>query len=62
LQGAGYFLAGLRKIEAARSIAEQMNPESNRSASFRAFRDAVRRMAASTTESGDFGTGRQTAP
>lgn len=37
----GYFQTGLRKIEAARSIALHMDPERNRSRSFRVFRDAI---------------------
>lgn len=37
----GYFQTGLRKIEAARSIAQHMDPERNRSKSFQVFRDAV---------------------
>jgi hypothetical protein len=37
----GYFPTGLRKIEAARSIAQHMVPERNRSKSFQVFRDAV---------------------
>ncbi len=46
LQRARYFPHGLRKVEAARAIAEHMRPQENRSASFRAFRDAVREVAA----------------
>lgn len=45
LQRAGYFQTGLRKVEAARAIAKQMDPAINRSASFRAFRDAIGEMA-----------------
>jgi len=41
LQKAGYFKGGLAKIEAARSIAGKMNPQHNRSKSFRCFRDAL---------------------
>lgn len=41
LQAAGYFAGGLRKIEAARTVAEHMEPSRNTSASFRAFRDAL---------------------
>lgn len=41
LQRAGYFRTGLRKIEAARSIAQYMEPRRNSSTSFRAFRDAL---------------------
>jgi hypothetical protein len=41
LQKAGYFKGGLAKIEAARSIARKMNPQHNRSKSFRCFRDAL---------------------
>lgn len=44
LQRAGYFRTGLRKIEAARTIARHMNPAANRSQSFRAFRDALTEM------------------
>ncbi|MGH7753687.1 MAG: DUF4276 family protein, partial [Gemmatimonadales bacterium] len=45
LQRAGYFKAGLRKIEAARTISNNMDPDRNRSASFTAFRDALRELA-----------------
>lgn len=41
LQGAGYFSSGLRKIEAARTIAEHIDPSRSRSNSFRAFRDLL---------------------
>lgn len=41
-QRAGYFVGGLRKIEAARAIAEQWDPDRNTSASFCVFRDAIR--------------------
>jgi len=41
LQRAGYFKAGLTKIDAARSIARKMDPQQNRSRSFRCFRDAL---------------------
>jgi hypothetical protein len=41
MQGAGYFGGGLPKIELARSVAAHMVVERNRSASFRAFADAV---------------------
>ncbi|MBP1611005.1 MAG: hypothetical protein H6Q04_3240 [Acidobacteria bacterium] len=41
LQRAGYFKAGLAKIDAARSIARKMDPQQNRSRSFRCFRDAL---------------------
>ena len=41
MQGAGYFGGGLRKIELARSVAAHMVAERNRSASFRAFVEAV---------------------
>jgi hypothetical protein len=41
LQGAGYFKGGLRKIEAARTIADRMVPERNRSRSFQALRTAL---------------------
>jgi hypothetical protein len=41
LQNAGYFNGGLRKIEAARSIAVHLEPNRNRSKSFQVFRDAI---------------------
>lgn len=41
MRGAGYFGGGLRKIELARSVAAHMVAERNRSASFRAFVEAV---------------------
>jgi hypothetical protein len=46
LQRAGYFRTGLRKIEAARAIAQEWDPDANQSHSFCAFRDAVREMTA----------------
>jgi hypothetical protein len=45
LQQSGYFEGGLRKLEAARSIAEHMEPARNSSPSFRALRDALARIA-----------------
>lgn len=42
LQLRGYFSSGLAKIEFARSVAVHMDPETNRSASFRCFRDGLR--------------------
>ena len=44
LRRAGYFQSGLRKIEAARAIAQHMDPKANRSPSFRAFRGALSEM------------------
>jgi hypothetical protein len=41
LRRSGYFRTGLRKVEAARSIAPHMNPARNKSHSFQTFRDAV---------------------
>lgn len=41
LQRAGYFKTSLRKTEAARCIAEHMNPAQNRSRSFQVFREAL---------------------
>jgi len=46
LQPAGYFTGGLRKIEAARAIAEHMVPARNTSPSFCALRDALAEMGA----------------
>lgn len=45
LQRAGYFRNGLRKIEAARTIAECWNPEANSSRSFQVFRRVLLEMA-----------------
>lgn len=45
MQRAGYFKTGLRKIEAARSVAAHMDPGRNTSSSFRALRQALLRMA-----------------
>lgn len=44
LQRAGYFKTGIRKIEAARSITEHMQPEQNRSRSFQLLRSALDEM------------------
>ena len=41
LQRAGYFKTGLRKVEAARSITEHMQPQQNRSRSFQVFHSAL---------------------
>jgi hypothetical protein len=41
LRKAGYFKAGLAKIEVARSVAKHMDPARNRSRSFRHFRDTL---------------------
>lgn len=41
MRDAGYFKTGLRKIEAARAVAEHMDPSCNRSPSFSALRDAL---------------------
>lgn len=46
LQASGYFKTGLRKLEAARAIAEFMDPRQNTSRSFKALRDALVQMAA----------------
>ena len=47
LQKAGYFTTGLRKIEAARRIAAEMDPARNRSASFVALREVLGELASS---------------
>ena len=44
LRSAGYFGGGLRKVEAARSISQHMDPARNTSPSFRALRDALRQL------------------
>jgi len=46
LQKAGYYPGGLPKIEAARNISVNMDPNRNMSKSFRVFRDALREMVA----------------
>jgi hypothetical protein len=46
LKSAGYFAGGLRKVEAARAIAEHMDPRRNRSRSFRVLRDALAELVA----------------
>jgi len=46
LQQVGYFSGGLRKIEAARTIAAHMEPARNTSPSFCALRDALRELEA----------------
>jgi hypothetical protein len=45
LRRAGHFPGGLAKIEAARTIAQHMDPNRNRSRSFRLFRDTLRELA-----------------
>lgn len=47
MKAGGYFKTGLRKIEAARSVAEHMEPSRNTSPSFCALRDALAGMVAS---------------
>ena len=45
LQRSGYFAGGLRKIQAARSIAPHVDPVRNTSHSFQVFRDALLELA-----------------
>ena len=45
LKRAGYFQAGLRKIEVARAVAEHWQPQANRSKSFRVLRDVLMEMS-----------------
>lgn len=45
LQKAGYFRNGLRKIEAARAVAQHWNVDANRSRSFQVLRDVLRELA-----------------
>ena len=47
LQRAGHFRSGLRKVEAARKVAANWEPDRNRSASFVALRDALWQLASS---------------
>ncbi len=49
LKKAGYYGSGLRKVEAARAIAEHMDPTRNRSRSFRHFRDGLLRVVGRAT-------------
>lgn len=44
LKGKGYYRTGLPKREVAQRIAEQMNPDRNRSRSFQIFRDGLREL------------------
>jgi len=44
LQRAGYFKGGLRKIEAARAIAQHWEPTRNTSTSFRVLQDVLKEM------------------
>ena len=53
LQNAGYFKGGLRKIEAARTIAPYMNPERNRSRSFQVFCQTLAEMERRAEENGE---------
>jgi hypothetical protein len=41
LQAAGYYAAGLPKVEGAANVSERMDPARNRSKSFQVFRDAL---------------------
>jgi len=45
MKAAGYFKTGLRKIEAARAVAANMDPNRNTSRSFQVLRDALGEMA-----------------
>jgi hypothetical protein len=47
LKAAGYFKTGLRKVELARTVAEHMDPDRNKSQSFQALRAALRAMVPS---------------
>lgn len=49
LQHAGHYETGLAKIDAARRIANKMEPDRNRAASFCLFRDTLRKIAASAS-------------
>ena len=44
LQRVGYYSGGLRKVEMARSVATQMEPQRNSSPSFCTFRDVLLEM------------------
>jgi hypothetical protein len=51
MQRAGYFVGGLRKIEAAREISAHMVPAVNTSRSFQVLRDAVAALATASAPS-----------
>jgi hypothetical protein len=44
LQAAGYYPAGIPKIEVARNVSRHMIPDRNRSPSFKTFRDTIKGM------------------
>jgi len=46
LQDAGYYGGGIPKIEVARNVAQYMDPERNRSRSFRVFCDGLKQLLA----------------
>jgi len=52
LQRAGYYAAGLPKVEVAGNVSEHMDPGRNTSKSFQVFRDALRRVATSVPPAG----------
>jgi hypothetical protein len=47
LKEAGYYGGGMPSVEAARKISEHMNPQKNRSHSFRVFRDGINQLVRS---------------
>jgi hypothetical protein len=49
LKKAGYYGGGMPAVETARKISEHMNPNINRSQSFRVFRDGIHHMVRSNT-------------
>ena len=46
MQGGGYFKQGLSKVEVAEEIGSRVDPEQNRSPSFRVLWDAIMEAAA----------------
>jgi hypothetical protein len=44
LKAAGYYRRSMPKMRTAKTIAQYMNPETNRSLSFRMFRDGLRKL------------------
>jgi hypothetical protein len=48
LQKAGYYPAGMPKVEVARAVAVNMDPDRNRSRSFLVFRDGLRQLGIDT--------------
>lgn len=62
MQRHGYFKGGLRKVEAARAIAEFIEPARNSSDSFQKFRDAIVEATGSNSVAAELATGARRGP